>query len=37
LIAKVEEVYPAIVIADSSDYEKVKAAILKFYQLITEG
>ena len=37
LIGKAAEVYSALAIADSSDYDKVKAAILKSYQLIPEA
>ena len=37
LIGKAAEVYSALAIADSSDYDKVKAAILKAYQLIPEA
>ena len=37
LIGKAAEVYSALAIADSSDYDKVKAAILKSYELIPEA
>jgi hypothetical protein len=37
LIGKAAEVYSGLAIADSSDYGKVKAAILKSYQLIPEA
>jgi hypothetical protein len=37
LIGKAAEIYSALAKADSSDYDKVKAAILKAYQLIPEA
>ena len=37
LIGKAVEVYLALAIADSSDHDKIKAAILKAYQLIQEA
>jgi hypothetical protein len=36
-IRKAAEVYSALAITDSSDYDKVRAAILKAYQLISEA
>jgi hypothetical protein len=37
LIGKAAEVYSALAIAHSSDYDKVKAAILKAFQLVPEA
>jgi hypothetical protein len=37
LIGNAAEVYSALAIADSSDYDKVKAAILNAFQLIPEA
>jgi hypothetical protein len=37
LIGKLVEVFSALAIADSSDYDKVKAAVLKASQLIPEA
>ena len=37
LIGKAAEVYSALAIADSSDYDKVKAAINKAFQLVPEA
>ena len=37
LIGKAAEVYSALAIGESSDYDRVKAAILKAYQLVPEA
>ena len=37
LVGKAAEVYSALSVADSSDYDKVKTAILKAYELVPEA
>ena len=37
LVGKAAEVYSAMSVTDSSDYEKVKTAILKAYELVPEA